>query len=93
MTISSEPIDPAHSPQTGREFYLEGLALGREGKHDEALIFFSRALELDPKMALAWAGRGFALGKLGRFEEEIECCKKAIEMDPYCVDAWNDMGS
>jgi len=64
MTILSGPTDPAHSPQTGREFYLEGLALGREGKHDEALILFSRALELDPKMALSWVGRGFALGKV-----------------------------
>ena len=27
---------------TGRDFYLEGLALGREGKHDEALNFFAR---------------------------------------------------
>ena len=87
MPISSETQDSAPSLKMGRDFYLEGLALGREGNHEKALNTFSLALEQDPKMALAWVGRGFALGKLGRFEEEIDCCKKAIELDPYCVDA------
>ena len=92
LTPSDASEDTHSSRRKGREFYLEGLSLGRDGRHDDALTSFSLALAVDPDLALAWVGRGFALGKLGRYEEEIECCDKAIQLDPHCIDAWNNKG-
>ena len=74
------------------DYYREGLARGREGRHDEALTLFTLALDVNPALASAWAGRGFALGKLGRFQEEIESCDRALCIDPACIDAWNYKG-
>jgi len=75
----SENMQPL---EKGRDYYLEGLALGREKRHEDALLAFSEALSRDPNRVLAWVGKGFTLGKLGRYEEEIECCEKAISLDP-----------
>ena len=92
MSESPEISENMQSHEKGRDYYLEGLALGREGRHEEALLAFSEALSIDPNRVLAWVGKGFTLGKLGRYEEEIECCEKAISLDPNCVDAWNFKG-
>jgi tetratricopeptide (TPR) repeat protein len=89
MSESPETVDNLPSPKDAWELSLKGHILGREGRHEEALVAFSDALSLDPNLAPAWAGKGFALGKLGRYEEEIECCDRAILLDSYCVDAWN----
>jgi tetratricopeptide (TPR) repeat protein len=92
MSESPESAVNSQSPKSGYEFYLKGHALGREGRHEDALLAFSHALSLDPNLAIAWAGKGFALGKLGRYEEEIECCEKAISLDPGNAEAWFNKG-
>ena len=74
MSESPELAENSQSHKNGYDFYLKGHALGREGRHEDALLAFSQALSIDPNLALAWAGKGFALGKLGRYDEEIECC-------------------
>ena len=78
MSESPEISENKQSPEKDRDYYLEGLALGRERRHEEALLAFSEVLSRDPNRVLAWVGKGFTLGKLGRYEEEIECCEKAI---------------
>ena len=92
MVEFPEDTEDVRPPRTSRDYYREGLALGREGRHEDALSTFSLALSDNPGHALAWVGSGFALGKLGRYDEEIECCEKAIFIDPNCVEAWNFKG-
>ena len=84
MIESPESLENMPAHKGGRDYYFEGLALGREGRHEEAILAFSGALSVDPDNSRAWVGRGFTLGKLGRYEEEIECCEKAIALDPGC---------
>ena len=43
----------------------KGAALGKLGRHDEALKAFDEALEIDPKDAQTWYNKGAALDKLG----------------------------
>ena len=92
MIESPESLENMPAHKGGRDYYFEGLALGREGRHEEAILAFSGALSVDPDNSRAWVGMGFNLGKLGRYEEEIECCEKAISLDPKSVDAWNYKG-
>ena len=73
FSMSEESQDPH---QKGREFYLEGLSLGREGRHEDALTSFSLALAIDPGLALAWVGRGFALGNWARTKTRSSAATK-----------------
>jgi len=48
----------------------------------EEIACYNRALELDPRFALAWYGKGFALGFLDKPEEGIACLRKFIKLAP-----------
>jgi len=62
------------------EWINEGVKLAEQGKFEEALKCFERALEIDPKDAAAWYNKGNALYDLGRYEEAIECYDRALEI-------------
>ncbi len=63
--------------------------------HDElkdfaaALACYDKALDIDPRGALAWRNMGYALNRLGRHEDAIACYDKALEIDPRDKHAWN----
>lgn len=57
---------------TGRNDYELGIRLIREGRHEEALRAFDRALESPPGDSSVHAGRASALRALGRMSEARE---------------------
>jgi|GEM_PF-7021619 len=69
-----------------------GVELDKRGLYQEALTFFDKALEIDPKYTYAWNNKGVALYNLGRNEEEIACYEKALEIDPKYTHAWYNKG-
>ena len=77
MSTLPEQFQIHDSRRDGWVLYHEGLALGREGRHSDALDSFSRALDVDPMLAIAWNNKGVAQGMLGRFEAEVRCCDRA----------------
>jgi tetratricopeptide (TPR) repeat protein len=56
-----------------------GFLLREQGRYDEALSAFDRAVEIDPQYTMAWNNRGTTLASLGRYDEAILACDKAIE--------------
>jgi len=64
------------------ELYNRGMSLYNLGRHGEAIPFFDRALEIDPRKALSWVGKGKALAALNRNREAIECFDEALEINP-----------
>jgi tetratricopeptide (TPR) repeat protein len=54
-------------------------ASGREG---EAIACFQKAIELDPKYAIAHDNLGICLARQQKLEEAVACLRKAIELDP-----------
>jgi superkiller protein 3 len=72
--------------------YHLGLALHQQGKLEEAIACYRKAIELDPKYAPAHSYLGFALQAQGKLEEAIPCCRKAIELDPKLAPARNNLG-
>jgi tetratricopeptide (TPR) repeat protein len=70
----------------------KGVALVLEGKYNEAIINFNKAIELDPKDAVAYNNRGVAYGELGNYEQEITDCSKAIEINPKLAVAYYHRG-
>jgi len=66
-----------------------------------SLVYFERALELDPDYAMAWAGLANTLIELVAYEHESDpalveraerATIRALEQDPELADAWISMG-
>ena len=66
----------------------KGTAYNFLGKYEQAIEYYNKALEIDPKNGMIWTKKGVALNNLGRYDEAIECCNKALEIDDKHADAW-----
>jgi tetratricopeptide (TPR) repeat protein len=52
------------------------------GRLDEAAAGYRRALELDPKLAIAWNGLAMTLEKAGDLDGAIAAARRLIELEP-----------
>ncbi|MBV9560131.1 MAG: tetratricopeptide repeat protein [Bradyrhizobium sp.] len=59
-----------------------GTALKRQGRHEEALRVFDKAVQLAPDDAGLWARLGDALAEASRPADAILCYRRALELDP-----------
>lgn len=73
--------------------YQRGLAYLARHDYTKAIRTFDRALEIDPKSALAFSHRGFAHGGIGRFDACIADQEKAIELDATLAVAYARRGA
>ena len=69
-----------------------GVALGKQGKLDEAIPHFERALQLKPDFAGAHNNLGLALGKQGKWAEALPHFERALQLQPDYADAHNNLG-
>ena len=61
----------------------KGNKLAHQGRHQEALDCYNKALEINPKLPQSWNGKGNTLsGAFGSHQEALEACDKALEIDP-----------
>jgi serine/threonine-protein kinase len=69
-------------------------ALLRKGPSalDEALACIGKALELDPRYAIAHLNRGVILSAKGHVDEAIACYRQALALDPGLAQAHNNLG-
>ena len=94
----------ATSNASAYDFYLKGrkyfYAMSRRDFH-HAISMFDRAIELDPKYALAYAGKADAYSMLYRYAEAThenarlaeEASQQAIELDPDSAEAQASLGT
>ena len=69
-----------------------GTTHGLNGKHQEALTSFERALHMDSKLVTAWNGKGTALNMLRRNKEALAAFEQALTLEPDNALAWNGKG-
>src|SRR5262249_23233542 len=69
-----------------------GLALNAQGKREEAVGHFRKAITLDPKYAQAHVNLGVALNAQGRPAEAARHFKKAIALNPKYILAHAALG-
>jgi len=62
------------------ELVKQGEQLARQGKSDEAIALYQRALELDPNLYLGQLFLGVALDLQGKYDEARQHLAKAIEL-------------
>jgi tetratricopeptide (TPR) repeat protein len=58
-----------------------------DGKYEDALEIFEKALDLDPNNHEIWNQKGVALRSMGRYDEAVECFNKSLELVPKDLDA------
>jgi tetratricopeptide (TPR) repeat protein len=70
----------------------KGMSLDYLGRHEEALICYDKAIQIDPRDANALGNKGIALAELDRFEEAMVCFDEALRIDPHSPAAWINKG-
>jgi DNA-binding response OmpR family regulator/Flp pilus assembly protein TadD len=86
---TSEKPTPAQASMLNKLFgkaksiHKEGLVLSfNEGKYQEAIPFFTRAIDMDPNFAYAWFDRGVCQRELGKDDEALKDFTRAAELLP-----------
>jgi len=70
-----------------------GNALKDQGKLDEAIAAYNKALSIKPDYAEAYYNMGNALQDQGKLDEAIAAYNKALSIKPDYADAYNNMGN
>jgi len=90
------PLTPT-SASTPTLSASEHVALGMEyyeqGKYDEAIAEFQRAIELDPDSSESHRNLGAAYLEQGKLDEAVASYEKAIELDPGFGEAYGDLAA
>ncbi|MEN6630374.1 MAG: tetratricopeptide repeat protein, partial [Sulfuricella sp.] len=69
-----------------------GTTFNEQGKLDEAVACYRKALALNPDFAGSHYNLGITLKIQGRLDEAITCCRKALALKPGFPEAYNQMG-
>ena len=69
-----------------------GLKLAGEGKHEEAVAEFKKALEKDPEQANIMGNMAESYSKLDKNDEALEVYKKAVTIAPDNAALFTNMG-
>lgn len=70
-----------------------GVALNDEGRHEEAVMWYRRALSVRPVYPEAHSNLGVALVALGRSREALSHYEEALRVWPDYANAHNNMGT
>ncbi len=65
-----------------QDLVAKGQSFLEDGKFDEALDFFERALILNQDGPDLWNYKGIILRSMGRYEEAMESFNKSLKIDP-----------
>ncbi|MGB0034894.1 MAG: tetratricopeptide repeat protein [Candidatus Acidiferrales bacterium] len=76
---------------TAEDHYYAGIDCFGEGKFDEAIAEYDRAIELDPKFADALHGLAQAYYAKKDFDRTIETAKRILALDPDDILAWTSI--
>ena len=69
------------------------IALAAQGKNDEAIAAYARAIEIDPRLPTHHHNLALVLKQMGRRDEAIAAFRRAIEIDPLYAKAYSGLGT
>ncbi len=75
------------------EYRAQGLQAQRNGDPDTALVYFQKAMELDPTLAVAYNDAGVIYEAKGWNDRAKEAYGKAIDLDPSLASPYYNLGS
>jgi tetratricopeptide (TPR) repeat protein len=74
--------------------YISSLGTARlqQGRHEDALKAFDKAVQLNPADPELWVNLGTALAAMKRTKEALLACQRALELDPVHCNAAYTLG-
>jgi len=91
-SVETEKQDDSAALEEAEKHKGEGNALLSEGKTEEAIVSYSKAIALNSNNAVYYANRAAAHSRLGKHSEAILDCKRAIDVDPSYSKAYSRLG-
>jgi tetratricopeptide (TPR) repeat protein len=73
-------------------YTLLGDITDEQGNREKAIEEYRKAIEVNPKLAVAYSNWGATLDEQGKREEAIEKYRKAIDLDPNSAGAYGNWG-
>ena len=64
-----------------------------QGQYDEAIVEYTKAIELEPQLAIVYNSRGLAYHMKGELDKAIADFDKAIELDPSRAEVYYNRGN
>jgi tetratricopeptide (TPR) repeat protein len=74
--------------QPGIKFYKKGLNHYKQGRYDQSINYFEKAIKKDIDFAKAWMFRGLSLSALSQEKEALECYDHSIDINPKNSFPW-----
>lgn len=78
--------------ESALDYYSKGNECLANMKFEEAIKYFNRALDINPKYVEAYTGKGMALYKLGELGKAGKCFNRVIELKPSEKNGWYGKG-
>ena len=87
--------DPAVAAKTAelKKAFEDGVQLSRDGKYDESVEAFNRALAINPKCQDCYYNIGFAYSQKKDYEKAEASFKQALEVKPDYAEAYNGLAN
>ncbi len=70
----------------------QGDRLVKEGRYEESIALYDRAIRMGSRPATAWTSKGVAYKRLGRLDEAVRCHNAALKANPKNEIAWCNKG-
>src|SRR5262245_26185015 len=80
--LESKTLRMSNAHEQAEDHFYKGLDLYSDGKHEEAIAEYRRAVEADPTYTDALHGLARIYQDLGRLDEAIEISQKLATLDP-----------
>ena len=74
------------------EWFRLGLQADRDGKYEEAILYYTKALKINPKDVRSLFNKGVDLLMLRRPAEALECFDRALKINPHDAEIWSNRG-
>ncbi len=79
-----EPVKDSH--------FEQGNSYLREGRYEEAISEYKKAIRIAPNNASLYYNLGFTYNKLGQYQQAVKYFNKAIGINPDDFDAYTELG-
>ena len=85
-------VAPADFPSNARAWYRLGNVREEQGRDEDAIACFEKAIALEPAHAQAWNNLGGARQRLGRLDPAADAFRRAIAADPMLPQPYLNLG-
>jgi tetratricopeptide (TPR) repeat protein len=64
------------------DLYSKGIEEAKQGRCEQAIAYYEKALKIDDQFAFAWDNMGICYRRLENYDKALEAYQKSLEIDP-----------